>query len=156
MKHETSDARGLRARAISFAQAKQFIADKHRHHKPPVGWKFGIAAFRGPECVGVVCVSRPVARMLDDGDTCEVTRLCSDGSKNVCSFLYSRARRAAFEMGYKRIITYILDTEPGTSLKAAGWKLSEAKAGGGSWSRPSRKRTDKAPLNIKQRWEAVA
>lgn len=145
----------LTAKPISFQQAKEFISAFHRHHKPPVGWKFGIAAFRGSECVGVVCVSRPVARMLDDGETCEVTRLCSDGSKNVCSFLYSRARRAAFEMGYKRIITYILESEPGTSLKAAGWSYVKA-AGGGNWSRPSRKREDKHPLERKQLWEAVA
>lgn len=148
-----TDHKKLTARPISFKQAKQFIAENHRHHKPPPGWKFGIGAFKGDKCVGVVCVGRPVARMLDDGETCEVTRLCSDGSRNACSFLYSRVRQAALSMGYRRIITYILESEPGTTLKAAGWSYVRA-AGGGSWSRKSRLREDKAPLETKQLWEA--
>jgi hypothetical protein len=47
------------------------------------------------------------------------------------------------------LITYILDNEPGTSLKASGWKLI-GERGGGSWSVPSRPRTDKHPLQPKQ------
>jgi hypothetical protein len=143
------------AKPLSYKQACEFISAFHRHHRPPQGWKFGLAAIKNDNCVGVVCVGRPVSRMLDDGTTLEVTRLCSDGTRNVCSFLYSKARRIAFEMGYVRIITYILDEEPGISLRAAGWKKVRD-AGGGSWSRPSRSRVDKAPLNKKQLWEAVA
>lgn len=143
----------LKAVPLTFQEAKDFITKYHRHHKPPTGWKFGIACYSDTECLGVVVVSRPVARMLDDGETCEVTRLCTNGAKNVCSFLYSRARRCAQEMGYSRIITYILESEPGISLKAAGWTFVRL-AGGGSWSRPSRARVDKAPLERKQLWEA--
>lgn len=144
----------MRAVPITYKEACEYIASNHRHHKPPQGWKFGIAAYRDESICGVVCVGRPVARMLDDGLTAEVTRLCTDGSKNVCSFLYGRARRIALEMGYKRVITYILAEESGTSLKAAGWKYVR-QAGGGSWSRPSRGRSDKAPLQEKQLWEAA-
>lgn len=99
-------------------------------------------------------VGRPVSRMLDDGYTAEVIRLATNGAKNACSFLYGAARRAALAMGYRRIITYILESETGKSLVAAGWKFVRL-AGGGSWSRPSRKRTDQAPLVTKQLWEAV-
>ena len=144
----------MEAVPLTFAQAKEYIAKYHRHHRPPVGWKFGIAAMVGGEIVGVAVVSRPVARMSDDGRTAEVTRLCTNGMKNACSFLYAAVRRAAIAMGYRRIITYILESEPGTSLKAAGWKFVRL-AGGGSWSRPSRKREDKAPLERKQLWEAT-
>lgn len=63
---------------------------------------------------------RPVARHLDDGWTLEVNRLCTDGTRNACSMLYAAAWRAARAMGYKRLIPYILDTESGTSLRAAG------------------------------------
>lgn len=143
----------LEARPISFSEAKAFIATNHRHHKSPTGWKFGIGAYLSDKCVGIVCISRPVARMLDNGFTCEVTRLCTDGTKNVCSFLYARARQAAFAMGYKLIITYILSSENGNSLKASGWTFVR-EAGGGSWNRPSRKRIDKAPLEKKQLWES--
>lgn len=144
----------MRARPITFRQAKAWIEKHHRHHKPPQGMKFAIGAEKNGELCGVVVVGRPLARMLDDGTTAEVTRLCSDGTRNVCSFLYSAARRAALAMGYKRIITYILKSETGASLRAAGWRFLRD-AGGGSWSRPSRGRIDKAPLEEKQLWEAT-
>jgi hypothetical protein len=106
------------------------------------------------DIVGVVIVGRPVARMLDDGKTLEVTRCCTDGTHNACSMLYSAARRAAKALGYKRIITYILATETGGSLKAAGWRLV-GPAGGGSWNRTGRPRKDKAPIIGKVMWEAT-
>lgn len=143
------------AKPLSYRQACEFISAFHRHHRPPQGWKFGIAAIKNNECVGVVCVGRPVSRMLDNGETVEVTRLCSNGAKNVCSFLYSKAARIAFEMGYKRIVTYILESESGHSLKSASWKYVK-NTSGGKWSRPSRERKDKHPIEPKQLWERIA
>jgi hypothetical protein len=102
-----------------------------------------------PKIVGVAVVGRPVARMSQNGLTLEVTRLCTDGTKNACSMLYSACWRATKALGYRKLITYILDNEPGTSLKASGWKLI-GERGGGSWSVPSRPRTDKHPLQPKQ------
>jgi hypothetical protein len=145
----------MKARPIGWREAKEFVERVHRHHFSPQGWKFGLAAEKNGIIVGIVMVGRPVARMLDDGSTAEVIRLATDGTKNACSFLYAKARKIAFELGYLRIITYILESEPGTSLRAAGWRLV-GPAGGGSWSRPSRKRVDKAPLEPKQLWEARA
>jgi hypothetical protein len=119
---------------LKFDEAADFVRRLHRHHTPPLGHKFSIGALLGETLVGVVIIGRPVARMRDDGFTLEVTRLCTDGTKNASSFLYGRAARACFALGYKRIGTYILETEPGTSLNAAGWKLIGS-AGGGSWAR---------------------
>ncbi|MEY8500559.1 XF1762 family protein [Enterococcus avium] len=144
----------LIAKFMPQREAKEYIKENHRHHKPPQGDIFRVAALENEKIVGVVMVGRPVSRMLDDGFTCEVTRLCTDGTTNACSFLYSRAARIAKEMGFKKIITYILETEPGTSLKASGW-TNEGEAGGGSWDKPSRKRTDKAPTCKKQRWSKL-
>ena len=136
-------------------EAKVFIGRYHRHHKPPVGGLFAIAVNDGTQVVGVVMVGRPVARMLQDGLTAEVTRLCVlDDQPNACSMLYAAAWRACRALGYRRLVTYILQSEPGTSLKAAGWKLLGAR-GGGSWSRDSRKRVDTHPLEQKQLWEAA-
>jgi hypothetical protein len=112
---------GLRLKPITFRQAKAFIKEHHRHHKPPQGHKFSIGVVQGDRLVGVVTVGRPVNRTLDDGWTAEVTRCCTDGTKNACSMLYGAAWRAAKAMGYIRIVTYTLITEEGTSLKAAGW-----------------------------------
>jgi hypothetical protein len=137
------------------SEASAFVAQHHRHHKPPVGSIFQIAASDGNKIVGVVIVGRPVGRKLQDGFTAEVTRLCTTGEKNVCSKLYSAAWRAARSMGYRRLITYILDTELGTSLKAAGWK-EIGRAGGLSWNVPSRPRVDKSPRQMKIRFEIAA
>jgi len=139
---------------ITYKEACEFVRRYHRHHLPPQGWKFGIAANDGDKIVGVVTVGRPVARMLDDGLTLEVTRCCTDGTKNACSILYGAARRAAWELGYKRLFTYILASENGASLKASGYKLIGV-AGGGSWSRENRKRIDQAPTVQKQLFEAT-
>ncbi len=54
-------------------------------------------------------------------------------NKNVCSFLYGAAARAAAAMGYNRIITYTLDSENGASLRASGW-ICQGKAGGLRWT----------------------
>jgi len=141
---------------IGFDAAAAFVAEHHRHHTPPVGHLFSLAAMRDGELVGVVIVGRPVARRRDDGLTAEVTRLCVlEGERNACSFLYGAAARASFALGFRRLGTYILKSEPGTSLKAAGWKLV-AETPGKSWSVPSRPRTDKHPIEPKLLWEIAA
>lgn len=137
---------------IGLDEANAFVAEHHRHHKPVVGHVFSVGAALAGEIVGVVIVGRPVARMRDDGETAEVTRLCTDGTKNACSFLYGAAARAAFALGFKRIGTYILATEPGTSLTASGWRCL-GERGGGSWSVPSRPRVDTHPLQVKLLFE---
>lgn len=133
---------------IHFRQACAFVQTHHRHHQPPQGHKFSIAVSRKDKVRGVAIVGRPVSRVLDDGFTLEVTRLCTDGTPNACSKLYAVCRRIAQLMGYRRIITYTLDTEPGTSLKASGWNCM-GKSGGGSWDRFHRPRQDVAPTGSK-------
>jgi hypothetical protein len=113
----------LRHCRIDLAEANAFVAAHHRHHKPVVGHLFSLGATDGERVIGVVIVGRPVSRFRDDGETAEVTRLCTDGTKNACSFLYGAAARAALALGYRCIGTYILASEPGTSLTAAGWRM---------------------------------
>lgn len=148
-----SDVSVLTHITCSFADASAFVRTYHRHHTPSVGHKFSIAALRDGAWVGVVVVGRPVSRFRDDGMTLEVTRLCVlDDQPNACSFLYGKAAKAALALGYARIGTYILKSEPGTSLKAAGWQcVAEVK--GRSWSCVSRPRTDKHPTTDKLLWE---
>lgn len=143
----------LELQPITFAEACAFIAEHHRHHLPPQGWKFGIACNDGETVVGVVTVGRPVSRHLDNGLTLEVTRLCTTGERNAASMLYGAAWRAAKALGYKRLITYTLASESGTSVKAAGWRVV-GEAGGGSWNVPSRPRVQVAPTERKMLWEA--
>lgn len=142
----------LRHVKVGLDEANAFVERHHRHHISVVGHLFSLGAALNDEIVGVVIVGRPVSRMRDDGETAEVTRLCTDGTRNACSFLYGAAARAAFALGYKRIGTYILLDEGGVSLRAAGWKLL-GERGGGSWSVPSRPRVDKHPLQRKLLFE---
>lgn len=142
----------LRAVPITLKGANEMVGEIHRHHGPSVGHRFSIGAQDGDgRLVGAVIVGRPVARGSDNGRTAEVTRLVTDGTRNACSLLYSAAARAARAMGYDRIQTYILDTEPGTSLRAAGWQF-EAKTAGGQWKYTGQDRNNLHPLCPKQRW----
>src|SRR3990167_9250999 len=144
----------LELQPIKFQEACDFILLHHRHHLPMQGWKFGIAVNDGQKVVGVIAIGRPVARFLDNGLTLEVTRCCTDGTKNVASMLYSAAWSAVKAMGYKRLITYTLASEKGVSLVAANYKVV-GQSKGGSWSCNSRKRIDKHPLGQKTLWEAT-
>lgn len=131
-----------------------FVDQLHRHHDPVRRDRYRIGAQVGGKLVGVVQVGNPTARMLCDGKTLEVVRLCTDGTPHVCSYLYGAAARVARELGYSKIITYILDDEPGTSLRAAGWH-KEADVRGHSWDTPSRPRATAAPTCDKQRWAKI-
>lgn len=127
---------------ITLKQANAFVIQNHRHHGKVQGCKFCIGAVDDKgELRGVAITGRPVSRYLDDGTTAEITRLCTDGYRNACSFLYAACVRIAKEMGYKKVITYILITENGASLKAAGW-LEQGICGGGNWNVKSRPRMD--------------
>jgi len=141
---------------INLDEANAFVAEHHRHHRPVIGAKFAVAVSDEESQVrGVAIVGRPVARLLDDGWTLEVNRVCTDGARNACSMLYGAAWRAARAMGYKRLITYTLPEEGGSSLRAAGWKLL-GRRGGGNWNVPSRPRVDTDSLLRGQKllWEA--
>lgn len=137
-------------------EANAFVRQHHRHHPPVQGHRFSLAVADDSGAVrGVAIVGRPVARGNQDGWTLEVTRLATDGCPNACSALYAAAWRAARALGYRRLGTYILASEPGTSLKAAGWRMV-GEVRGRTWSCESRPRVDKHPLQNKIRWEAAS
>ncbi len=137
---------------VTLRQANDFVTQYHRHHKASKGHKFSIGVSDNGKLVGVCICGRPVSRCLDDGKTLEVNRLCTDGTKNACSILYAAAFRTATAMGYKKVVTYILESEPGTSLKAAGYRC-EGKAGGLEWNGRSKpKDENQYPHEMKKRW----
>lgn len=140
---------------VTLDEANEFVSRHHRHHGRVIGHKFSVGVAEGETIRGVAIVSRPVSRMLDDGLTLEVTRVATDGAKDACSALYGACRRATFALGYRKLVTYTLPSESGSSLRGAGWRLI-GEAGGGSWSRTSRPRVDTHPLQSKLRWEVTA
>ena len=143
----------LMIQPVTYKEACYFIDEYHRHHRAPQGHKYSIAVNDGEKIVGVVTVGRPIARYFDNGWTLEVTRCCTDGTKNAASKLYAAAWRAARALGYQRLVTYTLVSEPGTSLVAAGWKLIGKTKNAGYWD--NRPRCVKYPTGQKLLWEAV-
>lgn len=148
----------LRIVPTTLEEANAFVERFHRHHAPTVGHKFSIAVADETDAVrGVAIVGRPVSRHQDNGWTLEVNRCCTDGAPNACSMLYGACRRAAFAMGFRRLLTYTLPAEGGASLRGAGFRLiGENK--GGNWNVPSRPRIDTDALLQGQKliWEAAA
>jgi len=139
---------------MKIIDANILTARYHRHHKPPKFAMWAIGLEDKSEYVGCAIVGKCVARELDNKFYCEILRLTTNGIKNGCSMLYGACIRIAREMGYYRVYTYILETEPGTSLLASGFKF-DGMTQGGSWNSEKRPRIDKAPICKKQRWVKI-
>lgn len=146
---------------LTFREARRYVAEHHRHNEPPRGHKFSIGLERDGELVGVVIAGRPVARGADDGLTLELLRLTTEGDRNACSKLYGAACRAAAALGYRKVITYTLAEEPGTSLRAAGFSEDAKLAARGDWEHTTGPRSAdlprlwepaKMPTGPKVRW----
>ena len=158
----------LEVRPISISKANAFVEQHHRHHGKKTGCRFAIACYEGGQLHGVAICSNPVARNADDGMTLEVARLCTDGTRNACSILYGACARIAKDMGFRKIQTYILASEDGSSLKASGWKC-EGEAGRETWSKWASERfkqrneykqesmfdEKKPPEQMKTRWAKI-
>lgn len=140
---------------ITLEEANLFVEQHHRHHDPVTGHKFSIGLSNGESICGVIIVGRPVSRMLDNGTTLEVTRCCVTQAQHGCSKLYRAAWRVCENLGFKRLITYTLPEEGGSSLRGAGFKLI-GERGGGKWTRKSRPRIDTHPTQTKLLWELEA
>lgn len=138
-------------------QAVDFIRQHHRHHGRPQGYRFAVGAAADGQLVGVATVGRPVARLLDDGFTVEVTRVCTDGHPNACSLLYGTCWRAARALGYTRAVTYTQQDETGASLRAAGWMVAAELRARTGWDTPARARTDRGTGGVgRLRWQISA
>lgn len=132
----------MNKRPISIRDANRVVGQWHRHSRPTgPRAKFAIAAEQDGQLVGVAIVGRPKARHLDDGWTAEVLRVATNGCRNACSFLYGACWRAVIALGYRRLVTYTLASEPGTSVKAAGGRR-DGDVPADTWHRPSRPRLD--------------
>jgi hypothetical protein len=141
----------LELRPIGYSEAKEYVGIYHRHNKPPAGHKFSIACYDGDRLCGVCMVGRPIGRYLDDGLTLEVNRCCTDGTKNACTMLYGAAQRAAKALGYKRIVTYTLKSENGSSLRASNW-ICDGEAGETHWTGQRYEQMELRLGEMKVRW----
>lgn len=133
-------------------EAFAFVVKHHNHHEEPVGSIFQTAIHDGNEIVGVAIVGRPSGPKLDDGFTVEVTRLCVLRDRKIpngCSMLYGVCTRISKDLGYKKIVTFTLMSEPGTSLKASGWILEAENVGGsGKWNKSVERQNKKPDIDL--------
>jgi hypothetical protein len=144
----------LRLVPVDRDHARAFIAAHHRHHTPPLGYRFAVGVAAAGDLVGVATAGRPVARALQDGHTIEVTRVATDGTRNACSMLYGACWRAARALGYTRAVTYTQDGETGASLRAAGWLLTAELTARDGWDTPGRRRSGRGVDGVDRfRWE---
>jgi len=140
----------LRAEPITLRDANLFVKDHHRHSKPKRGCKFTVAAYVGEKLVGVLIAARPDARMLSAA--LDLSRNCTDGTRNACSFLYARGIGIGKLMGYRRIVTYTREDESGSSLRAVGF-MPVATVAVAAWDREARPREETRDLVPRIRWE---
>lgn len=146
----------LRVLEIELRVANHFVAQYHRHHKPDKRHKFSLGCLDSEGLLrGVAICGRPKGRWAPEkaNTTLEVTRVATDGKRNACSILYGAARREAIKRGFRECITYTRADEPGTSLRAAGWK-EVAKIRGRHWDTPTRRRKDSTEVIDRVRWHA--
>lgn len=146
---------------VTLAEANEFVRSFHRHNKPTCGGRFAVGVSDGERLVGVAICGTPVARLLTDGVTAEVTRCCvlDDAPKGACSFLYACCWRAWRAMGGQRLVTYTLRTESGASLRGAGWKVIAELAPRGDaqqWTNRPGREWQPVVGQAKFRWEVVA
>jgi hypothetical protein len=146
----------LRIIPLELDEANDLVSRWHRHHKPAVGHRFSIGVVNSlGDVVGAAIIGRPVARLTDYRSVLEVTRLVTNGTKNACSILYAAAARIGREMGYEKIQTFILDTETGKSLIAAGWTHEGFTAGKViGWNNRDGRRDDQ-PKTPKRRYSKL-
>ena len=142
----------IRLVPVTQRAAREWVRATHRHLKPPVGDLYRVGLEINGVLIAVGIAGRP-CRMLQDGTTVEFTRVASaaDIDVNACSRLYGALRRAGRALGYRRFVTYTLEHEPGTSLRASGF-YDDGLTSGGEWSRPSRHRAAVEQPGKKRRW----
>jgi hypothetical protein len=147
----------LHIEPVTLREANALVEQWHRHHKPSRGQRFALGVFDDEGVPhGAAIVGRPVSGGKDQMKVAEVSRLVTDGTFNACSMLYAACARASRAMGFRWIQTYILQSEPGTSLKASGWLYDGLSCEIG-WNNGNRPRDLAVPDKgrRKQRWKLM-
>lgn len=141
----------MRVEPVTRTEARTYVARYHRHHARSLPqWLFGVKVLDDEgTLVGVAYAARP-ARLLQDGRTLTIARVCTDGTRDACSFAIGALRRAAVALGYTRIYTYTHLDEPGSSMRAAGF-VDDGVTKGGEWGREGRPR-ETENTEKKRRW----
>lgn len=123
---------------VELADANAFVRRLHRHHNPEVGHRFSLGVGNGELCGVAICGRPKAGHSIDQRGVLEVVRVCTDGTRNACSWLYARSAQVAATMGFRAVITYTLQSESGASLRACGWWPEELGPNAGDWRSAAR------------------
>ena len=130
---------------LELTESNAFVKNHHRHIDETQGHRFSIGCQHENKLVGVAIAGRPISRHYDQSKIIEVTRLCTDGTENACSFLYSMCAKASKYLGYERIQSYVLESELGSSLKASNFIYSHTSEVS-NWNKYKRNKKDRIKL----------
>lgn len=127
------------------------VREWHRHLPELQGGLFAAQCIDDDgNCLGVAVAGNPAQEWQGTGRIV-ISRVATSGAENACSMLYGALCRAAKALGYSEVWTYTLPTEPGTSLRAAGF-IDMGMSDGGEHSRKSRLRKPAKHPEPKRRW----
>jgi hypothetical protein len=142
----------LRVVPLTVRAARAFVERHHSHHHAPVGGLLACGVTEGDRLCCVAILSQPVARMLGArGDTAEVSRLASDGTRHAASKCLAAISRGALALGWRRLVSYTLLGETGHSYRAAGWHVTGSVEASERWHTRSRRTIVQAGAKV--RWE---
>jgi hypothetical protein len=143
---------------FTLREANEFVEAFHRHNGRTArnGGKFAIGLRHGTDLVGVAIVGNPLSAKYMDGFTAEVLRTCTrpEAPLGAVSKLYAVCWRAWQALGGRKLITYTLQTESGSSLKGAGWRIvGQSKPIGDNWNKQDWRQWQPIYGQKKFRWE---
>ncbi len=140
----------LKVVPLTKQQADDFVEEHHSHLGKPrlYSWCVGVAEDARLCCVATA--GQPLAYQLCDGLTVEINRVASDGTRHAASMAIGALARALLAIGYRRLLSYTILGEAGTSYKAAGWWVTARSSDKQGMRRPD---FDHPLRGEKIRWE---
>lgn len=148
---------------ITLREANAYVLAHHRHNGSTLGHRMSLGVREGDDLVGCAIIGNPVARTLQNGWTAEVRRVCTGNpgqrmenghAESLRSQLYAACWRV-WRVGGLKLVTYALESESGSSLRAAGFiRVAKVEGRPEGWNRPGRGRAvDPICNEPKWRWE---
>lgn len=144
----------LRLAPCTIKAAKRWVAQTHRHLPEFNGARFAVAVVDDAGEIHGVAVASNGPRVWEGTGRLNIGRVSTDGTKDACSMLYGAICRAGKALGYTEAWTYTLPSEPGTSLRAAGFE-EVGESAGGSHDRKGRPRHAPVQGGPKRRWRRI-
>lgn len=141
----------MRIAPCTVKAARKFVRAWHRHFPDVQGGLFAACCVDAAGAVVGAAIAGNPSRTWQGTGRIVISRVATDGAENACSALYGALCRAAKALGYCEAWTYTLPHEPGTSLRAAGFR-DMGLTDGGEWDRPSRTRSKARSAEKKRRW----